>query len=93
VVKYPINYDIIITLGGSGAQWLDNCIPSIATEVFDVCGAGDTFFASLVEEFLNTKDMIKSIQYANRCASITVSKIGAHALTAEEVCEVNEIKV
>ena len=93
VIKYPINYDIIITLGGAGAQWLGHYIPSIATEVFDVCGAGDTFFASLVEEYLNTKDMIKSIQYANRCASITVSKIGAHALTAEEVCEVNEIKV
>ena len=86
VLKRPSKCDMIITLGESGARWGQLWIQSTKTEVFDVCGAGDTFFAALVEEYMNSR----AIQFANLCAAITVSKIGSYFLTPQEVEQIRK---
>ena len=39
-------------------------------------GAGDTFIAGLVVEYLKTKDISKAIEYAQECATVVVQKAG-----------------
>jgi ribokinase len=45
-------------------------------ETIDVSGAGDTFTASFTLKYLETKDVSESIIFANKMASIVVSKRG-----------------
>ena len=79
--------ELIVTMGRYGARYKDQQYSAPHTEVFDVCGAGDTFLAALVLEFLKTHDMEKAIQIANTAASITVKHIGVYAPTWEEINE------
>ena len=67
---------VIVTLGSQGCVWKDKKIPTHAAEVQDVSGAGDTFMAALVSQFLATKDIEQSCKFANRCATSVVSKRG-----------------
>ena len=77
--------ELIVTMGRYGAQYKDNQYTAPETEVFDVCGAGDTFLAALVVEFLKTRSIGKAIELANIAASITVKHIGVYAPTWEEI--------
>lgn len=79
--------ELIVTMGRYGARYKDQQYSAPHTEVFDVCGAGDTFLAALVFEFLKTKNMEKAIEIANIAASITVKHIGVYAPTWEEINE------
>ena len=51
----------------------------------DVCGCGDTFLAALVAQYLLTKDIEKSILFANIAAGITVQHRGNYAPTHDEI--------
>ena len=90
VEKYPKTFDLIVTLGSFGARYDNNIIPAEPTEVFDICGAGDTFFAGLIHKYLKCRDLYNSIVYANLCAAITVSKIGSYYLSNDEIKEVEK---
>ena len=79
--------ELIVTMGRYGARYKDQQYSAPHTEVFDVCGAGDTFLSALVLEFLKTKNMEKAIEIANIAASITVKHIGVYAPTWEEINE------
>jgi D-beta-D-heptose 7-phosphate kinase/D-beta-D-heptose 1-phosphate adenosyltransferase len=57
----------------------------LSVPVFDVCGAGDTFLASLAYYYVRTYDIKDSIKFAIRAASITVQHIGAYAPTLKEI--------
>jgi bifunctional ADP-heptose synthase (sugar kinase/adenylyltransferase) len=46
------------------------------SEVRDVCGAGDTFLASLAFKYFITKDIEESIIFAQECCQIVISKKG-----------------
>lgn len=80
--------NLIVTLGSQGARYLDYVYPSVPTEVIDVCGAGDTFLAALTYQFLETCSMSKAIEFANRCAAITVQHRGVYALTAADLASI-----
>ena len=41
--------------------------------------------AALVVEYIRTDDIIKSIQFAQRCATIAVQKHGVSVVTKEEI--------
>ena len=43
---------------------------------------------SLIALYLNTKNILTSIMFANRCAAVTVKKIGATSLTEKEIEEI-----
>ena len=45
-------------------------------DVKDMTGAGDTFLAGLVVKYVLTKDIDKSIEFANKCATQVVQKKG-----------------
>ncbi len=78
---------LIITLGGKGATVPHHNLsfPAPYVEVADVTGAGDTFLAALVSEYLTQRDIAKSIPYAIRAASVTVQHFGVYAPTWEEL--------
>ena len=76
IVDQNIN-KFIITLGANGAKYLNEIFPSPQPqETIDVSGAGDTFISSLVVKYLETKDLSKSINFANKMSSLVVSKRG-----------------
>jgi D-beta-D-heptose 7-phosphate kinase/D-beta-D-heptose 1-phosphate adenosyltransferase len=59
--------------------------PTKKVEVFDVSGAGDSFMAGLVIQFLLTKKFDDAINFANSCASNVVKKSGTAIIDFEEV--------
>jgi D-beta-D-heptose 7-phosphate kinase/D-beta-D-heptose 1-phosphate adenosyltransferase len=78
---------LIVTLGSKGAMvpHHDLSFAAPAVEVSDVCGAGDTFLAALVSEYLTQKEIAPAIEYAIRAASVTVQHLGVYAPTWEEL--------
>ena len=78
--------DLVITLGSQGAEW-DNKIYSaeIIHDVFDVCGAGDTFLASLAVHYCQFKSMEQAVMFANKCASLAVQKSGVYSVTLDDI--------
>ena len=67
---------IIRTAGPSGCFFNGNQYNVDEVEVRDVSGAGDSFMAGLVVEYLRTDNIIKSITFANECATSVVQKRG-----------------
>lgn len=76
---------LITTLGEHGANWNGQVFGAEQVEVADVTGAGDTFIAALVSEYLTQKDMAVAIPYAIRAASVTVQHLGVYAPTWAEL--------
>ena len=80
------NKDLIVTYGGQKVMWngLEFYPPKV--EAYDVCGAGDTFLASLAYKYVETgNDMKAAIEFAMRAAAVTVQKIGVYAPTLKEI--------
>ena len=71
-----MNSKIICTLGPTGCSYGGKIFPVPEVSIKDVSGAGDTFLASLVASFDKTKDLEKSILFANRCSTEVVQKRG-----------------
>ena len=86
----PDNSHLIVTLGAAGASWNGLIFKPEPVKVFDVCGAGDTFMASLVYKFLKTKDMGASIEFANKAAAISVTHPGAYHLNQQDIKSIGE---
>jgi bifunctional ADP-heptose synthase (sugar kinase/adenylyltransferase) len=77
--------DLIVTLGERGARYQDITYAAPMVHVADVCGAGDSFLAALTVRYLQTKSMASAIDFANRCAAITVQHHGVYALTLDDI--------
>jgi D-beta-D-heptose 7-phosphate kinase / D-beta-D-heptose 1-phosphate adenosyltransferase len=82
----------LITLSEDGIAILDennNIIkkPTVAREVFDVTGAGDTVIASLGYCLARDLDIESSLEFANLAAGVVVGKIGSATATLEEIEE------
>ena len=75
-----IEHRIIHTMGGDGCEYKGKRYPVNKVEVKDVSGAGDSFMAALVVEYCKTDDIIKSIEFANKCASEVVTHRGVTVL-------------
>jgi bifunctional ADP-heptose synthase (sugar kinase/adenylyltransferase) len=67
---------LIITMGSGGAKHNEIIYPVEKVEIKDTSGAGDTFVAGCVTEFLRTKNIADSINFANACATKVVQKKG-----------------
>jgi D-beta-D-heptose 7-phosphate kinase/D-beta-D-heptose 1-phosphate adenosyltransferase len=61
--------------------------PTVAREVFDVTGAGDTVLASLGYCLAKDMDIEKALEFANLAAGVVVGKIGSATATLEEIEE------
>ena len=67
---------IICTVGENGCNFRGKNYPVKKVEVMDVSGAGDSFMAGLVIEYLRSEDVEKSIRFANECSSNVVQHPG-----------------
>lgn len=77
---------MIVTLGKEGALYNHNIFPAPAIDVVDVCGAGDTFLAALVYQYLQTDGNItQAIQFAICASAVTIQHTGVYAPTREEI--------
>jgi D-beta-D-heptose 7-phosphate kinase/D-beta-D-heptose 1-phosphate adenosyltransferase len=62
-------------------------IPTVAREVFDVSGAGDTVLATLAVGIASGLDMAESARLANVAAGIAVGKLGTSIVTPQEIID------
>ena len=83
---YPLKSLLIVTMGKEGAHYDGEQYAAPKVQVVDVTGAGDTFLASLVYQFLQTNSIKQSIPFAIKASSLTVQKLGVYAPTLEEIC-------
>ncbi len=60
-------------------------IPTVAREVYDVTGAGDTVLASLGFALSIGKDIFEAANFANSAAAVVVGKIGSATVSHEEI--------
>jgi len=75
----------IVTLGKYGCRYGGETYPAPQVEVADVCGAGDTFLAALVYQYLKIQQIPEALLFANRAASVTVRHMGVYAPTLKEI--------
>ena len=70
----------IITKGKYGCEYQGKIFPTEEVPVKDISGAGDTFLAGLVVEFLRTKNIIQAIDFAQECTTLVVQKSGVSTI-------------
>ncbi len=67
---------LIVTLDGNGASYKGKIMKVKKVQNADVSGAGDTFVAGFVSQYLKSNNVEESINWANYCASEVVKKKG-----------------
>jgi rfaE bifunctional protein kinase chain/domain len=60
-------------------------VSTMAREVFDVSGAGDTVIATLGAMLASGKNLIDAVEIANKAAGIVVGKLGTATVTHDEL--------
>jgi len=81
---------VIITLSEEGMAIFEDDmvkIPTVAKEVFDVTGAGDTVLAALGFAVASGKSLKEAAEFANLAAGVVVGNVGASTATLEELEE------
>lgn len=81
---------LLITLGEQGMLLCQRGqrpfhIPTVAREVFDVSGAGDTVIASFTLAIAAGASPVEAAIFSNHAAGVVVGKLGTAAVTPEEV--------
>ena len=80
----------LITLGEDG-MWLferggrETRIPTVAQEVYDVAGAGDTVIGTFTLALASGADLARAARIANYAAGIVVGKLGVAVATPKEL--------
>lgn len=90
-LKDTCNLEIsLITLSENGIAIFDDNLrikPTVAREVYDVTGAGDTVIASITFAIANNLNIDEAINFANLAAGVVVGKIGNATATLDEIYE------
>lgn len=81
----------LITLSENGIAILEDdeviIKPTVAREVYDVTGAGDTVLASLGFAISLGENIQNAVEFANLAAGVVVGKIGSATVTLDEIEE------
>ena len=91
LVKLKTECDLglsLITLSEDGIATFDEKVevfPTVAKEVFDVTGAGDTVIASIAFALSAGKNIAQTAAFANLAAGVVVGKIGSATVTMQEI--------
>ncbi len=80
----------LMTLGENGMQLFEKsgritCIPTVAQDVFDVSGAGDTVIGAFTLALAAGASMTEAAHISNFAAGIVVGKVGIAVVTQEEL--------
>ncbi|PFV80829.1 ribokinase [Bacillus sp. AFS059628] len=95
LAKYPNK--LLMTEGSSGVRFHNGTeivhVPSIAVDVVDTTGAGDTFNGALAVALSEGETLQKAIRFANIAGGLSVTKLGAQGgmPTRDKVREVQVI--
>ena len=88
---------LAITLGPEGMALVDknisddvSIIPTVANEVFDVSGAGDTVIGTMIMSLSAGASLVEAGHIANIAAGVVVSKSGTATVNIEELNEYYE---
>jgi len=90
IMKYDLS-KLVVTRGSKGMAAMEKksldgfLIPTMAKEVFDVSGAGDTVIATLTTAYAAGFPFIEAVKLANIAAGIVVGKIGTQPITRLEL--------
>ena len=76
---------LIITRGPNGAEYEGKIYPVKKVDVRDTSGAGDTFLAGLVSNYLESFNTVEAIKFANKCATQVVQKKGTAKINKNEI--------
>jgi ribokinase len=84
---------VVVTLGDKGARYshvkkkiTEQLFPiEIEHPVRDLTGAGDTFLAALVVEYLQKNDIEDAIKFANKCAAWAVTQKGVSVVDRNKI--------
>ena len=81
---------VLITRGKEGVSLIESGrkplhLPTVAREVFDVTGAGDTLVAALALSAASGATLAKAALIANHAAGIAVAKLGTATASVEEI--------
>jgi D-beta-D-heptose 7-phosphate kinase/D-beta-D-heptose 1-phosphate adenosyltransferase len=80
VADKVIEDKIIVTRGKYGCDFRFKNYPTQEVPVKDISGAGDTFLAGLVVEYVKSKDYEKAIAFAQQCTTVVVQKSGVSTI-------------
>ena len=88
-LKNECNLDVsLITLSEDGIAIYDEelqIFPTVAKEVFDVTGAGDTVIASIAFALSTGMSLQETAAFSNLAAGVVVGKIGSATVTMDEI--------
>jgi len=92
VIKYLDLDSILLTLGEHGMRLFEKGgrlthIPTMAQEVFDVSGAGDTVIATFTLALCAGASKLEAAHIANFAAGIVVGKVGTAVTNRKELLE------
>jgi D-beta-D-heptose 7-phosphate kinase/D-beta-D-heptose 1-phosphate adenosyltransferase len=82
--------NLLVTLGEHGMCLFrkgkrPHHIPTVAQEVFDVSGAGDTVIATLTMALASRADPVVAADLSNHAAGVVVGKVGTATCTPDEL--------
>lgn len=89
---------LVITLGSDGMLLSTEgnaikFIPTVAKEVYDVSGAGDTVIAALTAALASGSSFLDAARFANLAAGVVISKVGTATASPEEILNYADIKI
>jgi D-beta-D-heptose 7-phosphate kinase/D-beta-D-heptose 1-phosphate adenosyltransferase len=92
ILKTLRSRSVLITRGPDGmslfeAQGKVSHIPTVAREVFDVSGAGDTVISTLTLALAAGAPLLRAAKLANQAAGIVVAKLGTATTDRDELSE------
>ena len=92
VLEYLNLESLLVTLGEHGMQLFEKSgrmahIPTVAREVFDVSGAGDTVIATFTLALACAATKLEAAHIANFAAGIVVGKLGTAVTSRKELVE------
>ncbi len=88
-LKDEIDLDYsVITLSEEGIALLEknfHKLPTVAKDVFDVTGAGDTVISAITISLVEGKSIKEAVEFANKAAAVAVSHVGCYAVKKEDI--------
>ena len=85
VTRFPLNYELIVTLPVGGAYHRGTHYPGVFSSVFDSQGLSEAFFVGFIVRYLEGQDVIESIGFGNTCAEINAQHRGYYNVTTSDV--------
>ena len=80
LIDENIEKKLIVTLGSDGCRFGEKTYSVPKVEIKDSSGAGDTFMAAFVVDYMDTRSIDSAIGFANICATKVVQRRGVSVI-------------